>query len=47
MEKSVIKNSSEACCYLLKILKKDKRYSDLQEDIANVLRIEDLIKSKY
>ena len=43
----IIKNSSEACCYFVnEILKKDKRYSDLQEDIANVLRIEDLIKSK-
>ena len=43
----IIKNSSEACCYFVnEILKKDKRYSDLQEDIASVLRIEDLIKSK-
>ena len=43
----IIKNSSEACCYFVnEILKKDKRYSDLQEDIAGVLRIEDLIKSK-
>lgn len=43
----IIKNSSEACCYFVnEILKKDKRYSDLQEDIASILRIEDLIKSK-
>lgn len=43
----IIKNSSEACCYFVnEIIKKDKRYDKLQEEISSKLRIMDLIKSK-
>lgn len=43
----IIKNSSEAACYFVnEILKKDKRYAQLQESLAISLRISDLISSK-
>lgn len=43
----VIKHSSESAVYFVnEILKKDKRYTDLQEEIADRLRIDELIKSK-
>lgn len=43
----IIKNSSEAAWYFVnEILKKDKRYVQLQESLAISLRISDLISSK-
>lgn len=43
----IIENSSEAACYFVnEILKKDKRYAQLQESLAISLRISDLISSK-
>jgi len=43
----IIKNSSEASIYFVnEILKKDKRYDELQHKVADRLKVFDLIKSK-
>lgn len=43
----VIKNSPESAVYFVnEILKKDKRYDELQSSVADRLRVYDLIKSK-
>lgn len=43
----IIKSSSEAAIYFVnEILKKDKRYIELQEEIADKLRVFDMVKTK-
>jgi len=43
----IIKSAPEASCYFVnEILKKDKRYFNLQDDVGSKLRIEDILISK-